>query len=140
MEIWKDIKGYEGLYQISNLGNVKSLKNKIYLKPSIHKKGYLHCGLSKKGEKKQCFIHRLVAETFIDNPYKLPCVNHKDCNPKNNKIENLEWCTYKDNNNYKNHHLKRNISSAIYFLKRDYSNEIELISELEKIKNKINNL
>ena len=55
-------------------------------------------------------------------------------------MNNLEWCTYKQNNSYKNHHLKRNISSAIYFLKRDYSNEIELISELEKIRNKINNL
>ena len=137
MEIWKDIKGYEGLYQISNLGNVKSLKNKIYLKPSIHKKGYLHCGLSKKGKRKQCFIHRLVAETFIDNPYKLPCVNHKDCNPKNNKIENLEWCTYKDNNNYKNHELKRKISLVIYHLEKEYSNEKQLIESLKIFKRKL---
>ena len=139
MEIWKDIKGYEGLYQISNLGNVKSLKtNKnLYYSKS---RNYLRVSLNKNGIRKGCSIHRLVAQTFIPNPNNYPCVNHKDCNGNNNKVNNLEWCTYKQNNSYKNHHLKRNISSAIYFLKRNYSNEIELISELEKIRNKINNL
>ncbi len=139
MEIWKDIKDYEGLYKISNLGNVKSLKtNKnLYYSKS---RNYLRVSLNKNGIRKGYSIHRLVAQTFIPNPNNYPCVNHKDCNGNNNKVNNLEWCTYKQNNSYKNHHLKSKISSAIYFLKRDYSNEIELISELEKIRNKINNL
>ena len=138
-EIWKDIKDYEGLYQVSNLGNVKSLKtNKnLYYSKS---KNYLRVSLNKNGIRKGYSIHRLVAQAFIPNPNNYPCVNHKDCNGNNNKVNNLEWCTYKQNNSYKNHHLKRNISFAIYFLKRNYSNEIELISELEKIRNKINNL
>ena len=139
MEVWKDIKGYEGLYQVSNLGNVKSLKtNKnLYYSKS---RNYLRVGLNKNGVRRGFSIHRLVAQAFIPNPKNKPCVNHKDCNPKNNCVDNLEWCTHKYNNSYKNHHLKRNISSAIYFLKRDYSNEKKLIKELEKIRNKINNL
>lgn len=138
-EIWKDIKDYEGLYKISNLGNVKSLKtNKnLYYSKS---KNYLRVSLNKDGIRKGYSIHRLVAEAFIPNPNNYPCVNHKDCNGNNNNVDNLEWCTHKQNNSYKNHHLKRNVSSAIYFLKRDYFNEKELIKELEEIRNKINNL
>lgn len=136
-EIWKDIKNYEGLYKISNLGNVKSLKtNKnLYYSKS---RNYLRVSLNKNGIRKGYFIHRLVAQAFIPNPNNYPCVNHKDCNGNNNKVNNLEWCTYKQNNSYKNHNLKRNISSAIYYLKNDYPKEQEIISQLEKIKEKIN--
>ena len=139
-EVWKDIKGYEGLYQISSLGRVKSIRNNIIKKPSVLPKGYLQICLNKKGKSKYISIHRLVAQVFISNPNNLPCVNHKDCNPQNNNISNLEWISYKDNNNYKNHHLKRNVASAIYFLKRDYPNEKEIIEQMEEIKRKIKNL
>ncbi len=98
IEIWKDIKGFEGKYQISNFGNVKNLNYyrkgivKI-LKPIKHNSGYNAINLSFKGKNKQYLIHRLVAETFIPNPNKYEFVNHKDENKRNNKVENLEWCT-----------------------------------------------
>ena len=105
MEIWKDIKGYEGLYQVSNLGNVKSLnyrKQKCAknLTPKTNNKGYLWVELSRDGGR-QCFlIHRLVGEAFIKNPYNFKVINHKDENPKNNRVENLEWCTQSGNMQY----------------------------------------
>ena len=109
MEEWKDIKGYEGLYQISNLGRVKSLSridsrghklNEKILKPKIRGYGYKAVMLSKNNIHKLYYIHRLVAEAFIPNPDNLPCVNHIDENKNNNCIENLEWCTRKYNTNY----------------------------------------
>ena len=109
-EIWKDIESYEGLYQISNLGNVKSVerivKRGTNFKPVRErvlsvgdKDGYKHVILSKNGKPKTGWVHRLVAEAFLSNPDKLPVVNHKDENPSNNCVENLEWCT-----NYENAH------------------------------------
>lgn len=95
MEVWKYIKDYEGLYAISNKGRVMSFhsgKERI-LKFGIDTNGYRYVQLSKNGIQKNYLIHRLVAEAFIDNQKNLPCVNHKDENKKNNKIENLEWCT-----------------------------------------------
>ncbi len=106
MEIWKDIKDYEGLYQVSNLGRVKSLgnsntrKEKI-LKPVYHAR-YYQVTLSKNNVCIQYRIHRLVAEAFIPNPKHLPIINHKDENPLNNCVENLEWCDAIYNNNYNN--------------------------------------
>ena len=101
-EIWKDIEGYEGLYKISNMGRVKSIKfNKekiLFLQKD--KYGYLRVGLRKMGKLKNYFVHRLVAEAFIPNPNNLPIVNHKDENKQNNCVENLEWCTVKYNNSY----------------------------------------
>ena len=108
-EIWKDIEGYEGLYQVSNFGRVKSLekidfsghkrKCKI-LKLALNRYGYVYLILSKNGNKKAYTVHRLVAETFIPNPNKLPFVNHKDENKSNNRVDNLEWCTHEYNINY----------------------------------------
>ena len=101
-EIWKDIEGYEGLYQVSNLGRVKSIyydKERI-LKPGKNTKGYLQVHLCKNGERKEYTVHRLVAKVFISNPNNLPMINHKDENPSNNRVENLEWCSAKYNNNY----------------------------------------
>lgn len=100
MQIWKDIKDYEGLYQISNDGQVKSLiKNKI-LKPYIHKDGYLVVRLYLNKQQKHFFVHRLVAQAFIPNINNLPIINHLDCNPQNNNVENLEWCTQSQNVQY----------------------------------------
>lgn len=105
MEIWKDIEGYEQLYQISNLGNVKSLgndrarKDKI-LKPTKNKDGYLFVGLNKQGNRKNHLIHRLVAKAFLPNPQNLPQVNHKNEIKTDNRVENLEFCDAKYNINY----------------------------------------
>ena len=113
-EIWKDIKfidtdgkeyDYSGLYQVSNLGRVRSLgndkgrKEKI-LKLGTNNKGYLNVRLSKNRECKWFLVHRLVATMFIPNPDKLPIVNHLDENPSNCNMDNLEWCTQKYNLNY----------------------------------------
>lgn len=104
MEIWKDIKGYEGLYQVSNLGRVKSLhyrhSNREKILPLQKCREYLNVGLSKNGKQTPYFIHRLVAQTFIPNPDGLPEVNHKDENKYNNCIDNLEWISTIDNFNY----------------------------------------
>lgn len=120
-EIWKDIRGFEGLYQISNFGNVKSVARVIsrsttdlpvqerILKPCV-RHGYKHIVLSKNGKFTTGHIHRLVAEAFIPNPNNLPCVNHKDENPSNNCVDNLEWCTRAYNNSY--NHLRERAAIA----------------------------
>lgn len=109
-EIWKDIKGYEGLYQVSNLGRVKTLKawngnkyKKKYIdvdkiiKPMKEKSGYLKVVLHNRNKKQNKRIHRLVAEAFIENPNNYKCINHIDSNKQNNDMNNLEWCTQKYN-------------------------------------------
>ena len=109
-EIWKDIQGYEGEYQVSNLGRIKSLprkrvtptgwpylsKGKI-LTPKLRKDGYLEISLRTKGKGKSYFIHRLVAQAFIPNPYNKPQVNHLNGKKSDNRIENLECATRKEN-------------------------------------------
>lgn len=99
-EIFKDIKDYEGLYQVSNLGRVYSIRNNKILKPKLNKCGYLSVNLKYKGSRVTKSIHRLVSQAFIENPYNFPQVNHKDEDKTNNCVDNLEWCTAKYNNNY----------------------------------------
>lgn len=118
-EIWKDIEGYEGLYQISNLGRIKSLGNKSNHKNekiiSISSKsfsGYWVIGLCKNGKRKGYIVHRLVAKAFIPNPNNYPQINHKDENKLNNWVDNLEWCTQSYNAKYNNLSKKKNIKSA----------------------------
>lgn len=96
----KDIKGYEGLYAVTEDGNVWSYYRKRYMKPTADAKGYLRVDLYKDGKKKNYKVHRLIAETYIDNPNNLPQVNHKDENKENNSISNLEWCDTAYNLNY----------------------------------------
>ena len=105
IEVWRDVPGYEGKYQVSNTGQVRSLnymhtgKTKI-LKQDTSKRGYKRVILSKNGKVKAYSVHRLVAIAFIPNPNNWPQVNHKDENPANNFYKNLEWCTPKYNMNY----------------------------------------
>lgn len=112
MEIWKDIKGFEGYYQVSNYGNIKSLtrfdgireRKGQEIKQSLKYNGYLQVGLRKNSKRKFFSVHRLVAIHFLDNPENKPQVNHIDCNKQNNNINNLEWATSKENL----HHAKIN--------------------------------
>ena len=107
-EIWKDVVGYEGIYKVSNKGNIYSVERiaqgrkcgGIILKPICDKDGYLIVSLYKNGGTKNKKIHRLVTEAFIPNPNNLPQVNHRDEVKDNNNVSNLEWCTSKQNNNH----------------------------------------
>ena len=108
-EVWKDVVGFEGLYKVSDKGNVYSVERKDsrghkrggrILRPSYDKDGYLLISLYKNGKVKKKRIHRLVIEAFIPNPNKLPQVNHKDENLSNNELSNLEWCDARYNSNY----------------------------------------
>lgn len=100
MEIWKDIKGYENIYQVSNFGNVKNTRTNRIIKSKKNSKGYMLVGLYKDGERKNFYVHRLVAIAFLQNPLKLQYINHKDENKENNNVDNLEWCSCSYNNNY----------------------------------------
>lgn len=111
-EEWKEIKGFDGFYEISNLGNIRSLykydvnKKKYILREhplllkKINDRGYLKLNLSMNGKRHLRYIHRLVAEAFIPNPNNYKEVNHIDSNPSNNNVFNLEWCDRKYNLDY----------------------------------------
>lgn len=113
-EIWKEIKHYEGLYEVSNLGRVRSLDRRVLnpktgvmqlyhgkiLAQSDNGRGYLIVSLWKDGKGKSEYVHRLVALTFLPNPYMLPQVNHIDEVKSNNELSNLEWCNSGYNNSY----------------------------------------
>ena len=99
-EIWKDVEGYEGLYQVSNLGRVKRITTGRVLKPLKHSNGYLMVKLSKNSIVYTKTIHSLVAQAFIPNPENKPEINHIDENKTNNNVSNLEWMTRKENINH----------------------------------------
>ena len=112
-EVWKPVKGFEGYYEVSNLGRVKRLdrydygcgyarfyKGRILKNLTYKTTGYLHVQLCKSGTIVNKSVHRLVAETFIPNPYNLPQVNHKDEDKSNNVVDNLEWCSSLYNSRY----------------------------------------
>lgn len=114
MEEWKDIVGYEGLYQVSDLGNVRSVSRKVncgtnsqrtvkgkILKQFVNDSGYKSITLIKNCKRKSFIVHRLVAEAFVKNDHFFPQVNHINANPTDNRAINLEWCTSVYNNRYK---------------------------------------
>ena len=128
-EIWKSVPGYEGYYEASTLGNIKSvtrevnnsvgtfIKPSVILKPSMQNNGYYRVVLTKDKKHKYMLVHRIVALTFIDNPLNKPIVNHKDEDKQNNCVDNLEWFTKKENNNYNNRQYKiaaKNKSNGVY--------------------------
>lgn len=96
----KDIKGFEGKYAITEDGQVWSYYKKDFMKPFLQKKGYLYINLYQEYERKSFAIHRLVAQTYLENPNNLPEVNHKDENKLNNNVNNLEWCNRSYNIHY----------------------------------------
>ena len=128
-EIWKPIMGYEGLYEVSNLGRVKRLKKdkEFILKPIINKFGYLHVSLSKNNIVKNYRIHRLVAETFIPNPDNKPDVDHINTIRTDNRVENLRWVTKQENQNNEltRSHLRNNRITKVV--------QLDLNGELIKI-------
>lgn len=111
-EVWKDVPGYEGYYQASDLGRIRGVtrfvpagntKRKIkgkVISQFENNQGYYRVGLNKNGKTQHKYVHRLVGETFLPNPNRYPTINHKDENPKNNRADNLEWCTQEYNNLY----------------------------------------
>lgn len=122
-EIWKDINGFVGKYQISNLGNVKNAKTGRILKQN--KKRYSNVVLYIKSKPKYYRVHRLVAEAFIPNPNNYPYINHKDENKQNNNVENLEWCDAKYNSNYgKRNELVSKNQSKYKIIQKDLNNNI----------------
>lgn len=119
-EIWKTVDGYEGLYEVSNQGKIRSLmhngkkrKEPYIMNPHIQKNGYAYVGLWKDGKARVFRFHRVVAKSFIPNPNNLPCVNHIDENKANNKVSNLEWCTIKYNDNYGTKNKRTSMKKSI---------------------------
>lgn len=125
VEIWKSVVGYSNLYEVSNLGRVKSLKRvpNTILKPSSNGR-YLQLVLHKNGTKSKKYIHRLVAEAFIPNPCGFSEVNHKDEDKTNNSVSNLEWCDSSYNNTYNQRHIKSRESLKKPIIVRNTNGEI----------------
>ena len=145
-EIWKDIKGYEGIYQVSNLGRVKALNYRRTKKEKIMKsindnRGYLFVKLYKNNEHKNFKIHRLVANAFIENHNNYEEINHIDECKTNNYVNNLEWCNHKYNMNYGTGNKRRSekYKKGIYCLETDkiYNSIKECTKELDISKTSI---
>ena len=140
-EEWRDIVGYEGLYQVSNMGRVKSLARLVIspkgikdhivqeriLSIKVHKFGYLEVSLSSENKRKTYKVHRLVASAFIPNLNNLPQVNHKDENKANNIVDNLEWCTSLYNANYGNRNKKSALAKSKAIVQYDLN--LVMVSE-----------
>lgn len=122
-EIWKGIKDYEGIYQCSNTGKIRTLDRIVTekngktqfrrgqeIKLRLNKNGYLQFALNKNANRRMVYVHVIIAQTFLSNPDNLKTVNHKDGNKTNNNINNLEWCSYSENNKHSYSILNRSIA------------------------------
>ena len=153
-EEWKDIKGYEGLYRISNFGKVESVEREVnqgkygktriaggsQMSPTDNGNGYLIVGLRNDQRRKNHYVHRLVAEHFVENESGLPCVNHKDYDIRNNRADNLEWCTQKQNIRYSAHRMrkphkqwKQPSSGEKYIYKRYSGYRLSIRGKIDKV-------
>lgn len=133
-ESWVDIKGYEGLYQVSNYGRVKSFHKKnigLIMSPYSTRKGYSRIGLRKDLITTKYLVHRLVAENFIPNPYNYSQVNHKDENGYNNQVDNLEWCNNQYNVNYGTANKRR--GETAYKPVNQYTLNMQFIKKFDSI-------
>lgn len=138
-EYWKDIEGYEGIYQVSTLGKIKALpvskkygrfeqkRKETILKPSIDKRGYHSVSLQKDGITKYCSVHRIVAEAFILNIENKPTTNHIDGDKSNNSVYNLEWATHKEQINHADKNGLRNIRGENSAVARATNEAVEYI-------------
>ena len=140
LEIWRDLPDYEGIYQVSNLGNVKSLdridasghsRKGFIMKQKINNKGYFSIALCKNGKYKFYQVHRLVAQTFLPNPNNLPQVNHKNEDKTDNRVENLEWCTIEYNCNYGTRNERAGLSNSIAQSGKDKPYKYKKIIQLD---------
>ena len=134
-EIWKDIKDYPN-YQVSNLGRILNIISNKILKAHKNHQGYLQVRLYKNGKNKNCYIHRLVAEAFIPNPNHYKEINHKDENPSNSIVDNLEWCDRKYNINYGSHNerMASKKSKKVIQMDKDYLilNVFDSLQQIQK--------
>lgn len=146
-EEWKDIPGYEGLYQASTLGRVKRLsgyqcKKERILNGTMNKDGYISVHLRKNGTEKCLKMHRVIAATFLENPLNKETVNHIDCDKTNNRLDNLEWATYKEQGEHAARHGRVNITeyqkncvrAALQKRVYQYTLSGEFIQEYESVK------
>lgn len=129
--MWKQVVGYEGLYEVSDTGEVKSLRKNIILKPQSNRDGYLLVMLSKNGISKGYSVHRLVAKAFIDNPQNKPEINHIDEDKTNNHVSNLEWCTHLDNSRYgsRGRRIGDRLSKRVKMVYRTTGEELVCVSQ-----------
>lgn len=144
-EVWKDIKGYEGLYQVSNMGMVKSLwRTNQYCKKRIDNimhtfdngNGYKYITLRKNGCSKNHYLHRLVAEAFIPNPSNKKEINHLDFDKTNNKVSNLEWADRSDNQIHYFDGKFKSITGERYITYRKSTNKFRFVYKGKEYENK----
>lgn len=143
LEIYKPIVGYEGLYEVSNIGNVRTAlgkttksvrhgervwKQRVLKARPLKQGGHLRVQLYKDKKGKDFLVHRLVAQAFIPNPKNEPCINHKDSDPQNNNVNNLEWCTYAYNNEYSFQHKEKKNNIFVTLVHKETGEEIEFNS------------
>ncbi|MFC5403917.1 NUMOD4 domain-containing protein [Cohnella soli] len=135
-EVWLPVVDYEGIYEVSNYGNIKSLANRLTRKEKtvqthINQNGYLRVDLYKQGHRKKFSVHRLVAQAFIPNPANKPLVNHRDGVKSKNHVSNLEWCTHSENTSHAFANGLANCVKPVIAINLETNERLEFISQSE---------